>query len=113
DDFEFYQAPYLGGNSGLRGYRINRFTGAKSLVFNADIRHTFNPFKTPILPVSLGLYAGTDVGRVWIEDEESKEWHNYIGGCLLFVASKRVNLDMTYFNSDEGNRFTLGFVANF
>src|SRR5690606_14629673 len=113
DDFEFYQAPYLGGNNGLRGYRINRFTGAKSLVFNGDIRHTFNPFKTPILPVSLGLYAGVDVGRVWVEDENSKQWHNSVGGGVFIVASELVNLDVSYFNSVEGNRLTLGFKASF
>lgn len=113
DDFEFYQAPFLGGNSGLRGYRINRFTGAKSLVFNGDLRHTFNPFKTPILPVSLGVYGGVDVGRVWVKDEDSKQWHNSVGGGLFIVASELVNLDVSYFNSDEGNRVTLGFIAKF
>lgn len=113
DDFEFYQAPYLGGNSGLRGYRINRFTGNKSLVFNGDIRHTFNAFKTPILPVNLGVYGGVDLGRVWVKDEDSKQWHNSVGGGVFVVASELVNLDLSYFNSKEGNRFTLGFRASF
>ena len=113
DDFEFYQAPFLGGNSGLRGYRINRFTGAKSLVFNGDIRHTFNSFKTPILPVNLGVYGGVDVGRVWVKDENSKQWHNSVGGGVFVVASELVNLDLSYFNSKEGNRFTIGLRASF
>lgn len=113
DDFEFYQAPYLGGNNGLRGYRINRFTGAESLVFNGDLRHTFRPFKTALLPVSLGVYAGADLGRVWVDYEDSKRWHNSFGGGMFVVASELVNLDVSYFNSKEGNRITVGFKANF
>src|SRR5690606_22772121 len=113
DEFEFYQAPFLGGNNGLRGYRINRFTGAKSLVFNGDIRHTFNSFKTPILPVNLGVYGGVDVGRVWVKDENSKQWHNSLGGGLFIVSSELVNFDISYFNVEEGNRLSFGFNAKF
>ncbi|MDG3582317.1 metallophosphoesterase [Galbibacter pacificus] len=113
DDFEFYQAPFLGGNSGLRGYRINRFTGKNSLVFNGDVRYTFNSFKTRILPIQLGLYGGADCGRVWLENDDSGLWHNSFGGGVFIVASKLINMDMSLFNSKEGNRFALKLGVNF
>ncbi len=109
NDYEFYQAPFLGGNSGLRGYRINRFTGKNSLVFNGDVRYTFNSFKTRILPMQLGIYGGVDYGRVWVRNDDSNVWHNSFGGGLYIIASKLINLDLSFFNSKEGNRFAFKF----
>ena len=42
DSFMFYQAAHLGGKSGLRGYRAQRFSGSKAIVSNLDFRYSFN-----------------------------------------------------------------------
>ena len=61
----FYQAAHLGGKSGLRGYRAQRFSGSKAIVSNLDFRYSFNNFKTKLIPLKFGVFAGYDFGRVW------------------------------------------------
>ena len=105
NDLEFYQNAFLGGNSGLRGFRVNRFTGRNSLVFNGDLRYNFNEFKTALLPLQFGIYTGYDYGRVWVANDDSNTWHNSYGGGIYMVTGRVVNLDLSLFNSTEGSRF--------
>lgn len=64
----------------------------ETMEFNGDIRYSFNAFKTPILPLNLGVYGGVNLGIVWVDDEDSKQWYNYVGGGVFVVASELVNL---------------------
>ena len=113
NEFEFYQGAFLGGNSGLRGYRLQRFVGKNSLVFNGDLRYNFNHFKTAFLPIQLGIFGGYDYGRVWADGEDSHQWHNSIGGGIYCVASTVLNANFGFFNSKEGNRFSFKLGINF
>ncbi len=113
DDLIFYQAANLGGNNGLRGYRLQRFTGQNSLAGSADIRYSFNQFKTKTLPLQLGVFAGADVGRVWTKNDDSKVWHNDYGVGFWVTAADSVSGTFNFFNSEEGLRFSFGFGLNF
>ena len=113
DDFEFYQAATLGASNGLRGFRNERFTGESALVGSADVRYSFNRFKTGLLPVQIGLYAGGDVGRVWLDGEDSDEWHNDIGGGFWVNAVDLISGQFGVFNSDDGIRLNFVFAFNF
>ena len=62
DDFEFYQGAFLGANTGLRGYRNERFTGKSAFVQSTDIRWNFSDLKTGLLPIHIGVYARS---RLW------------------------------------------------
>ena len=75
-NFEFYQGATIGANDGLRGYRFQRFTGNTSLYNSTDVRFNFRKFKSGFAPINLGFYTGLDVGRVWLQDEDSNKWHN-------------------------------------
>jgi len=108
DDILFYQAASIGGNTGLRGYRLYRFTGQNSLVANADIRYSFDQFKTKLLPLKLGIYGGYDIGRVWIENENSDTWHQSYGGGFWVSSSDKISAMFNLFNGDEGLRFSFG-----
>ncbi|MGB5691739.1 MAG: metallophosphoesterase, partial [Flavobacteriaceae bacterium] len=68
DDFQFYQAASIGGNDGLRGYRNERFTGEDSFYQSSNILFNFRRYKTALAPMEIGLFAGFDVGRVWVDD---------------------------------------------
>lgn len=114
DAYEFYQGATLGANNGLRGYRKDRFIGQQSLVGNFDLRYSFNQIKTALLPVQLGVFAGTDVGRVWSDvQSESKTWqHDYglgfwLNGADLFTGT------FNFFHSEDGFWFSFGFGASF
>ena len=109
DDFEFYQAATLGSTNGLRGFRNQRFTGESALAGSADIRYSFNQFKTGLLPVQVGIFGGGDVGRVWFDDEDSDEWHTSLGGGFWINAVDAISGQFGLFNSDDGIRFSFGF----
>ncbi len=113
DDFEFYQGATLGGFNGLRGYREERFTGESALAFSNDLRYSFNEFKTGLLPIQLGVFGGYDIGRVWLDGEDSDKWHDSFGGGLWINAVDTIGGQLGLFNSDDGLRFTFGFGLSF
>ncbi len=113
DDFEFYQGATLGGFNGLRGYREERFTGESALAFSGDLRYSFNKFKTGLLPLQIGMFGGYDIGRVWLDDEDSDTWHDSIGGGLWINAVDTIGGQLGLFNSDDGLRVVFGFGLSF
>ena len=113
NDFEFYQASSIGGNNGLRGYRTERFTGRNSLVGSADVRYSLPSFKTRLLPLQFGLFAGGDVGRVWQKGDFSEQWHNDYGGGFWVTAAETVSGTFNLFTGEDGLRFSFGFGLNF
>ncbi|WP_040280260.1 metallophosphoesterase [Psychroserpens damuponensis] len=113
DDLIFYQASNIGGQNGLRGYRTERFTGKNSFVGSADVRYSFDSFKTKTLPLQIGVFGGFDVGRVWLEGDYSNKWHNDYGGGFWVTAAESLSGTFNLFNSTEGLRFSFGFGLNF
>ena len=111
DHFQFYNAASIGGKDGLRGFRNQRFTGNRSYYQNTDIRYKFDRIKTPLLPLELGMLAGFDYGRVWLNSEESTDWKTSYGVGFWAVGAKLINLNFYIFNSNEGAyiRFGMGF----
>ena len=111
DNYEFYHGAVIGGNNGLRGFRNERFTGKQSFYQNSDLRIVLGGLKTSVIPVRFGLTGSFDYGRVWIEDDTSKKWHNSIGGSLWLVGAEAFTANIGYFNSTDGGRvvFALGF----
>lgn len=113
DDYEFYQAAQLGGDTGLRGYRNERFTGKTSFAAGADIRYSFNEFNTAFLPFQIGIFVGGDVGRVWGKRFDSELWHNDYGGGLWVTSANAINGTFSLFNGEDGPRFSFGFGFTF
>ncbi len=111
--YQFYQAANLGGDSGLRGYREQRFTGKSFLVGSADIRYSLPKFKVGLIPLQTGIFGGTDLGRVWLPDESSDKWHSSYGGGLWINGSGGLNANVSIFNSTEGARVTFGLGFDF
>ncbi|WP_136480274.1 metallophosphoesterase [Cognatitamlana onchidii] len=112
NDLVFYQAANIGGNNGLRGYRTERFTGKNALVGSADLRFSFPSFRTSFIPFQIGVFAGGDVGRVWLSGESSNTWHNDYGGGFWVTAAEKISGTFNLFNSVEGLRFSFGFSLN-
>lgn len=108
NNFEFYQAAKLGSDTGLRGYRNERFSGRTSAVAGADIRYSFNKFHTGLTPIQLGIFAGSDIGRVWVPNDTSDVWHNDYGGGFWVNAADLLGGTFNLFTGDEGLRFTFG-----
>lgn len=113
DDLIFYQAANIGGRNGLRGFRTERFTGQNAIVGSADLRYSFPSFKTNTLPLQIGVFAGGDVGRVWVKNDTSDKWHNDYGGGFWITAAESLSGTFNFFNSVEGLRFSFGFGLKF
>lgn len=113
NDYQFYQAASLGGNSGLRGYRQQRFTGKSAFSTGGDLRYSFDQFKTTFLPFQIGIFGGYDLGRVWAENMDSNVWHDSYGGGIWINSAEAINGTLSLFGSEEGWRFSFGFGLNF
>ena len=112
-DYGFYQAASLGGENGLRGYRAERFTGDQALAFGGDLLYHFNTIKTSFLPLQFSLFGGYDLGRVWLQDENSKRWHDSYGGGVLINVAKALGNKLSLFKSEEGWRFSFSIGHKF
>ncbi len=111
--FEFYQGVKLGGETGLRAYREERFTGKTSLVGNADLRYSFDTFKIGLIPLQVGIYGGADLGRVWIPSRLSEQWHNSYGGGLWINGPGGLNGKFSAFTATESTRVSFGLGFKF
>ncbi|MEG9326608.1 Calcineurin-like phosphoesterase [Salinimicrobium catena] len=113
DDFEFYQAANLGGDNGLRAYRLHRFAGESAFATGADLRYSFNQFKTPVLPVQIGVFVGYEAGKIWQDGEDSNPWHESYGGGFWVTSAQALSGRFNFFTGEEGFRFSFGFGLNF
>lgn len=115
--FNFFQANTLGGqsrsgNSGyLRGYLRDRFSGRISLVQNTEIRTKLVDIKSYYLPAIAGIYGFVDEGRVWVDDENFRQWHTGYGGGFWLSPLNRAVFTAGLASSKEETlvTVTLGF----
>ncbi|MAP80951.1 MAG: phosphoesterase [Aequorivita sp.] len=112
NEFEFYQAAQLGSDTGLRAYRDERFSGRTAAVASADLRYSFNKFKTALLPVQIGVFGGYDVGRVWVPNDNSDKLHNSYGGGFWVNTADLLSGSFNLFTGEEGMRFTFGVALS-
>ena len=113
NNFEFYQGATLGANRGLRAYRNERFLGRSVFSQSTDIRTQFGEIKKSFVPMKFGMIAGFDLGRVWLDQEDSKLWHYSAGGGLWLSAIDMAAAQINLFHGREGWRFTFGFNLDF
>ncbi|WP_124980538.1 metallophosphoesterase [Nonlabens xiamenensis] len=106
DDFQFYQSAQIGQDTGLRGYRRQRFSGESSFATSADVRFSFKEFKTGLIPLQMGIFAGGDVGRVWLDGEDSSRWHNDVGGGFWVNSTDAIGATFNLFTGADGPRFS-------
>ena len=105
--FEFHQAASIGDGDGLRGYRQERFSGKNSFYHNSDLRVSFGKIRNAFIPISYGFYGGFDYGRVWLDNDNSSEWHTSPGGGVFFNIAGFTTANFGYFSSDEGGRLNI------
>jgi len=115
DNYEFYHAATLGGGNrnSLRGYRNERFNGKYAFYQNVDIRSGITQFKTNFVPFRLGASLGFDYGRVWVDEDESNDWHTNFGGSIFINAFKAFTGNIGYYVGDEGGRINFTFNFDF
>jgi hypothetical protein len=87
-DYPFFESAFLGGIRNLRGFDEQRFAGEAMAFGNAELRLSLVPM-TLMVPGRLGVLGLADVGRVWLDGEESDTWHRAFGGGIWFGVDPR------------------------
>ena len=113
DKYEFYQAATVGGDTDLRGYRNQRFSGKESFYQSTDLRWNLGKLQNGFAPISYGVFSGYDYGRIWLKHDYSDEWHHSFGGGIWFNAVNLLTAKFSYFVSGDGGRFSFGLGFGF
>ncbi|WP_432221183.1 metallophosphoesterase [Flavobacterium sp. TMP13] len=114
NNFEFYQGALLGGDFDLRGFRDDRFLGNSYYSQSTDVRWNIGKIQKRIVPLTYGVLAGFDYGRVWLDGLQSDQWHSDYGGGLWINAVHFLSARATYFKAPhEKGRFSFGVGFNF
>ena len=121
-NYPYFEAAYLGGELGgigaiagdepLRGLQPHRYAGDAAIFGNADLRIYVSRFHI-FLPGTWGLLGFGDLGRVYLNAENSSKWHDGYGGGLWFAWLDRANtLSVSYARSERRNAvyFRAGFA---
>ncbi|MGH7517661.1 MAG: BamA/TamA family outer membrane protein [Gemmatimonadales bacterium] len=87
-DYPFHEAAHIGGAGTVRGLREHRYIGDYSAWGNAELRLSFGRARI-VLPAEVGIFGLADAGRVWLEGEDSDEWHEAFGGGIWLAFLSR------------------------
>jgi hemolysin activation/secretion protein len=99
----------VGANSNFRGFRRERFSGQRAFFLNNDLRFRLLNSKRRAVPFSFGVLAGYDLGRVWVEEEDSNTWHYSYGGGIFISPFDLATIKISYFVGDgEIGRMIIG-----
>lgn len=115
ENYEFYHGAVLGGGNvnSLRGYRNERFNGKYAFYQNIDLRSGITKFRTNFIPIRLGFSLGFDYGRVWLDDDNTNDWHTDYGGSLFINGFSAFTGNLGYYVGDDGGRFNFTFNFKF
>ena len=112
-DYAFNEAAQLGQKENLRGFRRNRFYGDASIYLNAELRIRINQFKSYILNGTTGLFLFNDIGRVWLDKENSSLWHDGYGVGMWWSIFDMALLTFSYAGSQEDELYNLSLNFQF
>lgn len=112
-DYVFHEAAQLGQNENLRGFRHTRFYGDASIYLNAEIRIRIKQFKSYILNGTTGLFLFNDIGRVWLDKEDSSLWHKGYGVGIWWSLFDMALLTFSYAGSQEDELYNLSLNFQF
>ena len=108
-DFEFFQASRLDGFNTLRGFRRYRFAGESSFYQQLDARIDLFEWRNYLIPSRVGLLLFNDVGRVWIDGENSDTLHHGYGGGAYLIPFESFVINLLLARSVEGSQVLVKF----
>jgi Omp85 superfamily domain/Calcineurin-like phosphoesterase len=102
DKYEYFQALSLGSDDYLRGFRKNRYEGSSLAYLGTELRIKLFESGSYILPGTIGMVGFNEIGRVWIKEEQSKQWHDAFGAGLYYFMYHLVLVSATVAYTGEG-----------
>ncbi|MEJ7822118.1 MAG: metallophosphoesterase [Chitinophagaceae bacterium] len=109
-NFEYFQALNLGANNFVRGFRKNRFSGSGLFYSSFETRVKLFNSELYYLPGDIGMIGFFDVGKIWMRNLSSRQWHKSYGGGFYYNPFNTVIVSATVGVSDEDKllNFSLG-----
>ncbi len=107
-NYVFYEAASVGGMNTLRGFGRERFQGDASLFGQSELRIKIAPMNL-FLPSVFGISGISDIGRVFYNGEDSKQWHSTYGGGVWLEIEKAFVLNFIAAFSPEVARYYFTF----
>jgi hypothetical protein len=98
---------FFGGSQTVRGLRQNRYAGDAAVYGNFEIRTRLGRM-TLVLPADIGIFGLVDVGRVFLDGEDSDKWHPGYGGGIWLAYLNRNNTVSIAVAESEGD--VLGYI---
>jgi hypothetical protein len=108
-NYYFPDAAILDGKTILRGFREARFYGDESVYFNSEARIKLHDFKNHMLTGEVGLLLFGDIGRVWLDGENSNTWHKGYGAGIWVSPFKMAIITATLNKSKEDTLVQFNF----
>jgi hypothetical protein len=97
------EAAFVGGPSTLRGFEFERFAGQSELHANAELRTRVGRVNLLLVKGELGAIALADAGRVFVNGENSSQWHHAYGGGLWFgILDRAAVASLVYAKGEIG-----------
>ncbi len=112
-NFEYFQALDLGADNHLRGFNKNRFAGRSTLYAGLELRYRLANINSYFLPGPIGLIAFDEIGRVFLQKDTSRRWHNSFGGGMYLVPYNLFVLSATMAFSPETHIFNFSINTKF
>lgn len=105
---EFYQYNSIGGSQVLRGYPRDRFRGNSTFYSSNELQYLFN-VRSSLFNGKMGILGLYDIGRVWLDGQDSDQWHWGYGGGLMIAPFNKVSVSVYYGFSPDGRQFHLRY----
>jgi hypothetical protein len=88
--YPFFDAAYIGDAQTVRLGRSNRYAGDAAVFGSAEVRLAIVQVNV-LVPTQIGVFGLGDLGRVFLEGEQSNKWHAAWGGGFWFAVLSPTN----------------------
>jgi hypothetical protein len=107
-EYPFRQAAFIGDPSTVRLGWQNRYAGDASLYGGTELRLRLSGHNL-LVPGDFGIFGLADVGRVYLDGEQSDQWHAAGGGGIWLSFLERANtMSVAVATSSERTRVYVG-----
>jgi hypothetical protein len=101
-DFPWHEAAFIGGSGSNRGFARQRFAGEEAAHGSLELRFHLFDGTMILFPASMWIFGLADAGRVWVDGEDSDEWHpSYGGGVIVEMMATPIKLIAEVARNDD------------